>query len=363
MNRADMPEKKPTALSVAHVLAGLFLMFAFSSVLRSALPESAGPAQNSLTPAEVIERFIQASGGPALDKIKTEKKVGTLVRGANGPVPFETIADASGKWSYTQVFAFGDRVRYVFDGSRAWIQDGGGVSELPRNERLELALLLDIRAPLKLRRLFPKMTVKGSEKIGEKDAVVLAAVSEDGLNLELAFDRATGLLLRAGDLYFEDYRDVGKAKRPFLVFFGKDAAETSLRLKMQAAEIKPDVEIDKAAFTEPACALPPVAPVLYALKKEVPIEQESLKALVGVYQSDADPKVLFTVMTQGPHLMIEQTGWGVKLEILPESSTDFFMRFLHLEFHFVKDSGGRVTGLEIGPDRAQKATRIKEPEN
>ena len=57
--------------------------------------------------------------------------------------------------------------------------------------------------------------------------------------------------------------------------------------------------------------------------------------------------------------MIERTGWGMRLEIRPESETDYFMRFLHRDFHFVKDASGRVTGLETGKDRAQKAKKIK----
>jgi hypothetical protein len=353
------PREKCPAPSGMKIVAGLALMLV-SSMARWSYPQgSTGSELDSVMPADVVERFIQASGGPELAKIRTEIRTGTLVRGASGPVPFEMIAAASGTWLYSQVFAYGDRVSYGFDGGQAWIQDGEGVSALPPAERLEMVLLLDIQAPLKLECLFPKMSVKGFEKIGEKDAVVLAAVSEEGLGLELAFDRATGLLLRAGDLFFEDYRDVGKVKRPFIVFFGKDDAQNSLRLKMQVAEVQRDVEVDAAAFVEPACALRPVPPLLYKFRKEVPVGRESLEALAGVYQSNSDPNVLYTVATQGPHLMIERTGWGTRLEILPESETDYFMRFLNREFHFIKDASGRVAALEMGTDRVQKAKKIK----
>jgi hypothetical protein len=292
-------------------------------------------------------------------KVGTEKRTGTLIRGVSGPVPFETIAAASGKWYYHQVFAYGDRASYGFDGDQAWIQDTEGVSVLPPEEKFELVLLFDIQAPLKLERLFPGMTVKGSEKIGQREAVVLSAVSREGFGSELAFDSATGLLLRAGDLFFEDYRNVGKVKRPFLVLFGKDSGRDPLRLKMQVSEIRQDIDVDESVFMRPACSLRPVPPLFYKLRKEVPVGQESLEACVGVYQADADPKVLYTITTQGPHLMIERTGWGMRVEIRPESETDYFMRFLHRDFHFVKDAAGRVMGLEMGTDRAQKAKKIK----
>jgi len=335
-----------------------FLLLSFAA-LRSYYQEPPGLPRPSVTTGDIVKRFVQASGGSELAKIKTEKRTGTLVRGVSGQVPFETTAEASGKWHYRQVFAYGDRASYGFDGGQAWIQDTAGVSALPPAERLELALLLDIQAPLHLERLFPSMTVKGSEKIGQKEAIVLAAVSGEGAGFELAFDGATGLLLRAGDLFFEDYRDVGKGKRPFVIFLGKDDVQNSLRLKMQVSDVKQDIEIDESIFTKPAGALRPVPPLLYKFRKEVPVGRETLGALVGVYQSNADPNVLYTATIQGSHLMIERTGWGTSVEIRPESETDYFMRFLNREFHFVKDAAGRVTGLEIGADRALKAKKVK----
>jgi hypothetical protein len=341
------------------IAASVVLLLLTSPARPSSFQGSSGLPSHPVAADDIVKRFIQASGGSELTKIGTEKRKGILVRGVSGPVPFETIATASGKWHYHQVFAYGDRVSYGFDGGQAWIQDTEGVAVLPPEERLEFVLLLDIQAPLKLERLFPKMTVKGSERIGERDAVVLAAVSGEGFGSELAFDKATGLLLRAGDLFFEDYRDFGKVKRPFLVFFGKDGGRDSLRLKMQVSEIRQDVDIDESIFSRPNGSLRPVPPLFYKLRKEVPIDRAALEACVGVYQSNADPNVLYTVTTQGPHLMIERTGWGTRVEIRPESETDYFMRFLHREFHFVKDEAGRITGLETGTDRAQKAKKIK----
>jgi len=341
------------------IIFSLVFLLLSSPVLWSHNQEPPGLPRPSVTTGDIVKRFVQASGGSELAKIKTEKRTGTLVRGVSGQVPFETTAEASGKWHYRQVFAYGDRASYGFDGGQAWIQDAEGVSVLPPEERLELSLFLDIQAPLHLERLFPTMTVKGSEKIGEREAIVLAAVTKEGAGFELAFDGATGLLLRAGDLFFEDYRDVGKGKRPFVIFLGKDDVRNPLRLKMQVSEVKQDIEIDESVFAKPAGALRPVPSLLYKLRKEVPAGRESLEALVGVYQSNADPKVLYTVTTQGPHLMIERTGWGTKYEILPESEMDYFMRFVNREFHFVKDAVGRVAGLEMGTDRAQTAKKIK----
>lgn len=341
------------------IVASFVLLLLISGALPATQPEPTGLSSQSATAGDIIQRSILASGGSELTKIVAEKKTGTLVRGVSGAVPFEMTSAASGKWHYSQVFAYGDRVSYGFDGGQAWVQDTEGVSIMPPQERLELALLLDIQAPLKLEQLFPEMKVKGSEKIGEREAVVLSAVSGQGFRRELAFDSATGLLLRAGDLFFEDYRDVGKVKRPFLITFGKGQGPDPLRLIMKVSEVRQDIEVDESLFLRPACALRPLPPLFYKLRNEAQVGLLSLEACVGVYQSDADPKVFYTVTIQGSHLMIERTGWGTRVEIRPESETDYFMRFLNREFHFVKDSSGRVTGLEMGTDRIQKAIKIK----
>jgi hypothetical protein len=57
--------------------------------------------------------------------------------------------------------------------------------------------------------------------------------------------------------------------------------------------------------------------------------------------------------------MIERTGWGIKVEILPETEMDYFMRFLNREFHFIKDEKGQVFRLELGGEQTLKAKKIK----
>jgi hypothetical protein len=308
---------------------------------------------------EIIEEFVQASGGFQHQEIRSERRKGILIRGSSGPVPFEITAVSSGKWHYHQDFAYGDKVNYGFDGEQAWIQDTQRVTALSKEECFELAVLLDIRMPFKLKNFFPEMKIKGSEKIKGIDAIVISVTSPEGFQSELAFDVSSGLLLRFGDLFFEDYRTAGKVKRPFTIFFGKDDLHDSLRLKMQVSKCRQNVDIDESIFLMPACTLLPGQPHLYKLRKEVSVDSKVLEALVGVYQSDEDPKVFYSVTTQGDHLIIERTGWGTRFEILPETETDYFMRFLNQEFHFIKDEKGQVILLELGDERTLKAKKIK----
>lgn len=314
----------------------------------------------SLTAAEVIEKYVQASGGPALAEIRTETRKGTLLRGVTGRVPLETAAKTPGKWRYGQTFAWGDQVCYGCDGTIAWVQDAQAVSEMDSRQRLDLELLLDVQAPLRIRKLFPKMTVKGPKKVGNREATAVAVTSPDGFETELVFDNGTGLLISAGPMVFEDYRDVGSVKRPFRISLGTDEGEKHLRMKMEFSEIRHDLEVNDARFQRPACVLPLKDAPLYKRRIRVDVSLEALDACLGNYQHPERPEVVFTVTRQQNHLMLGRTDWrGQRIEIMPESGSAYFIEFLNQEFHFVKDATGRVTHLEIRADRTLKAKRIE----
>jgi hypothetical protein len=313
----------------------------------------------AVSAAGVIERYIQACGGPALSEVKAERRKGTLVRGQSGAVPFEAVSKAGGKWVYNQVFAYGDQVTYSCDGTSAWVQDTKGVDSLSGAMRLDLEMLLDVQAPLRLREFFPEMNLKGIEKRGGREMVVILAKSRDGRDVELAFDNESGLLAKAGDLAFEDYRAAGKVKRPHRVFIGDDPAGLALRLKMEFKEIVQDAPVEDSAFSRPACVLPMRVSPLFKPRLYIRVSDEALEACAGVYRHPTNPGLIYTVTRQQNHLMMERTGWGQALEVMPESELDYSIRFLNFEFHFVRDSAGRVTALEIGPERSVRAEKIK----
>ena len=332
------------------------IIFSISSFTLTA-SQSENPALDSLQISQILEKYLVACGGAeALDDIKTEFRKGTLVRGITGRVPFEIRSTAEGKWYYEQVFAWGDRIVYRSDGTFGWIQDTRQVSDIKPDEFLYLRLLLDVHAPLRLREFFPDMILAGSEMTGDKDAVILAAKSPEGLETELYFDIETGLLLRAGDIYFEDYRDAGKVKRPYRIIMGNGADENHLRLSMQITEIKHDQNMDNSYFSEPQCMLAPKDSPIYREWKETEPDTTAMDECVGEYQFAQGYNVNIT--RERDHLFFKITGGGIKYEIRPASDRDYFMKFNNLSFHFIEDDSGQVNHLELGPDRTRKAVRI-----
>lgn len=320
----------------------------------------AEPADTSLMPvAKIIAAYAQASGGQALAGIKSEVHKGTLMRGAAGQVPLVVMAKAPGQWMYNQTFAWGDQICYGFDGVEAWVQDTRNIGPMSPRQLLDMRLLFDVQAPLKLDEFFTKMTGKGSEKVGARDASTIRARTRDGLETELAFDRETGLLLRAGPIYFEDYRKVGNVQRPFRILLGSDEGEKHLQMKLQFSEINHNLDLDDALFQRPLCALPFKESTIYKSRKRVDVSSQAMDACVGVYREVGDPKVTFTVTRQQNHLMIASSGRLQRLEIKPESEVDYFIGFLEWEFHFIKDAAGRVTHLMIKANREIKTEKIQ----
>ena len=93
------------------------------------------------------------------------------------------------------------------------------------------------------------------------------------------------------------------------------------------------------------------------IHKEIALEAKILDAYVGQYQ--LTPSLIVTVTNEGGRLMAQATGQP-KLELFPESATDFFLKVINAQITFIKDEKGQVTGLWLrqGGQKIQ-ATKIK----
>ena len=307
---------------------------------------------------QVIEKYIQVCGGIELEKVMGEFKKGTLVRGSHGKVPFDIISDSNGRWYYNQVFAYGDQVAYGFNGSDAWIQDTKTIEGMSDRERLDLQMILDCQLPQRLSKIYPEMKIKKNVTEDDVTTIIIDAKTKDGIQNELAFDASTGLLVRAGDIYFSKYSEKEKIKYPEKIYIGDYTGSNGLRQCMEITEVKLNPAIDESIFNRPTNLLPVRESQLYTLRKQVEVSPEAMKACVGRYQNIKDTIITYYVTLQQNHLMIEFLGMR-KTEIKPESEQDYFIRASNWECHFVKDDFGKISQLEIGADRITKAERIK----
>jgi hypothetical protein len=102
----------------------------------------------------------------------------------------------------------------------------------------------------KLKELYPSAVVTRKEKLGAGDVFVVKTDSENWY-----FDAEDGLLLRLGNIYLDDYREVDGVKLPFKI---REHVFSGFGLDYHFKEIRQNVKIDKAKFVEyPSCLTSP----------------------------------------------------------------------------------------------------------
>jgi len=212
---------------------------------------------------QILDKMIENLGGKAaLEKITSREVsgsfeipafnvVGTLKAYAKAPNKNVSIADVPG---------FGI-VQRGFDGTTAWEQEPtAGLREVTGPELSARKRDSDLHADLHMKDLFKKLTVKGKEKVGDKEAYLVEATPAEGNPEKLYFDVKSGLLIRHDaeresaqgsaliETYLGDYKEVDGVKVPCTMRQVNPAFEMTIKI----TEIKHNVEIEDAKFAKPA---------------------------------------------------------------------------------------------------------------
>ncbi len=201
----------------------------------------------------IFARYLEASGGKAaFEKVTSRVSTGTVELTALSITgTAELTEEAPGK-SSLKIDAPGlGVIQSTFDGSRAWLQDPlQGFISFTGFGLAEAKASAIFNKPTKLKELFPTAVLLGKEKVGDRDAYVVRMKFE-----KWYFDAESGLLLRRGNTYFEDYREVDGIKLPFKI---RDDIFAGAGIIYQFKEVKHNVKIDEAKFTAyPSCFTKP----------------------------------------------------------------------------------------------------------
>jgi hypothetical protein len=226
---------------------------------------SATPAAAAARPTadQVLDHYVNAIGGRAAwTKLNSRVSKGTIeipkMNNLTGTVEIHEKAPNS----MLAVITLGGAVfEQGFDGTTAWSDDPqNGLRVLSGAELDDAKREADFYHPLDLKKLYAKMTVTGTEKVGERDAYVLEATSAEGDPDKMYFDAESGLLVRAvnhrhtpdGVAVFqaevEDYKDVDGIKLPFTVH--QTSAESAFTIKF--TEIHHNLQLTDGQFAKPA---------------------------------------------------------------------------------------------------------------
>lgn len=313
--------------------------------------------ENTRTVENILDQYSLACGGAHINDIKTVSGKGTLVRYKSGHVPFTYFFKEPGKINYHQIFAWGDQVCYGFNGNNAWRQTTEKVEIMEDSELIDFQLIFDVQLPIKFKALYPFMILKESEGNEKNEIVTIIAKSENGKSIELDFNTETGFLVRAGNIFFEDYREVGLIKRPYRILLGRDQGEEHRQMVIQFTEIMLNTEINESLFEIPTCALQKTEAPLYKKRKAFSPVPEILDKCVGLYEDTN--KNQYRIFREEKYLFFDFVGRSLTMEIIPESETDYYTKFLGWDFHFIKDNSDKITQLIISSNFEIRATRIE----
>lgn len=239
--------------------------------------EAPKPPESLPTSDQVFAKYVQALGGKAaIDKIKTRSTKVTLLQPKliNSGTPKAAILNRAETWTletfqkapdkYLAVITTPDGVIYQgFNGTTGWTKSARGQREMSNVEVERLKRQVDLYKDVKLKEQYSTMNVAGKEKIGDREAYVIDALSLDHKSEKLFFDVQSGLLIRRTvftetrlgldpqETDYEDYREVNGLRLPFIVkvsFLDDNHYGTTRTL----TEIKHNVPIDDAKFQVPA---------------------------------------------------------------------------------------------------------------
>jgi len=231
--------------------------------LATAAYAQAKPDASLPTVDQVLDKYVQALGGKAaIEKQTSRVGKGTFeipAFGASGTI--ETYAKAPNKTaSIIDIPGFGT-VKQGFDGKVGWgVDPQSGLHEQSGGELASTSLQAVFNRDLKLKELYPKITVKGKDKVGDKDTIVLEATPAEGSPEQWYFEAASGLLVRRDaevdspqgkmsiQVYFDAYKEFDGVKIAAAI----RQVRTDFTLNIKLDEVKHNVAIDDAKFAKPA---------------------------------------------------------------------------------------------------------------
>jgi hypothetical protein len=245
------------------------------AVLSERFREYVARERSALPPAEqILAKYVEALGGEqALRRITARLITATAevpadVRGVGPAVHALTqqYFKAPNQWVIRSQTASGTTAT-GFDGAVAWRQDARGVvtettGAVPPPPLARVKRTADFYEPLNLKQAYARIVTRGTVNVRDRDAYLVVGFPDGDLPEQLFFDTQTGLLVRKetatvtafGDYTvrtdYDDYRDVGGVKFPYLVRAIGISPADGVTTHVEKVDINP--QLDAGTFVKPA---------------------------------------------------------------------------------------------------------------
>ena len=257
--------RRPSILVISCGLVSLALPGAFGARSGLALAAQASAPTPSLD--QILDKYVQAIGGrAAVEKVTTRMMKGTLELPATGdagsivPGTIEVYQKAPNKRLSTVVIPGNGTDQRGYNGTAGWFVDPDeGPKDLSGPDLDAMKSDAPLNREIRLKELYPKMTVAGKATVAGREAYVVEAPLGDGVE-KFYFDAGNGLLVRDDApvqipdeglttqvSLLEDYRDVDGVKLPFAIRRTRPDGDSTIKF----TEIKNNVAVDDAKFEKP----------------------------------------------------------------------------------------------------------------
>lgn len=210
---------------------------------------------------QILAKNIEAMGGKvAIEKVKSQVLKGKLTSPMIGEIAFELSAKAPNqRVSVLEIPSFGT-LREGCDGKIAWSDNPQtGLTEKQGAELERARREAVLHGILKMKELFPQVTVKTKQRLDSREVYVVEAKPPTGSPEVLYYDTKSGLLVRREfqtegeggaqiQLDFDDYRTVEGVKFPFTTKMPKPEV---MQFTLAITEVKVNVPLADSLFAKP----------------------------------------------------------------------------------------------------------------
>ncbi|HXG10130.1 MAG TPA: hypothetical protein VNK04_10105 [Gemmataceae bacterium] len=227
-------------------------------------------ADDPAEPRALIEKAIQARGGAA----KLNQFKAATWKGAGKFHGLGEAIDLTGEWAVQPPEQSRSRVEFEFNGmkfqrlvvvngDKGWVKLNDAVQDMDKEQLAEeKSLAYAVRlTPLVTDKAY-QLAPLGETKIGDRPAVGVKASHKDRRDVNLYFDKETGLLLKSEtrvrdvltgqevgqETFYSDYKEVGGLKHPMKIIIRRDDRPF---LEIQWSDFQPHDKLDDGVFAKP----------------------------------------------------------------------------------------------------------------
>ncbi|PYM12779.1 MAG: hypothetical protein DME18_10475 [Verrucomicrobia bacterium] len=237
------------------------MLSGFLLCLAAAFPARA--ADDAPSVDSVVNKFVEASGGrAALEKIKARTIKGDLdfLGSTSDWVMYAKAPNKQvSEFSNPTLGAFADG----FDGTVAWSKDQSGIRVKAGEELAKSKRDADFYRHLNLKKLYPDLAYKGSDKLDGEEVRILESRPSLSSKERFFFSAKSGLLLRQESEFegpqgklgvnarLDDFRTVDGVKYAHHLKFKMSAGGQEFEFGIKVKEVKHNVTIEDAKFAKP----------------------------------------------------------------------------------------------------------------